>query len=144
MLAVLLSGLLLLGWDLAMGWIYPQRGSPAVTEQTAPAPEAPAPEAPAPEAKATHTREGGLNDPAQIAEEKRDLASALKSPARVPIQAPGLSGSINLVGAVLDDLTVNRHRASRARSRTGRSQSCTSRARSSRADHQGAQPAARR
>ena len=101
MLAVVLSGLLLLGWDFAMRWIYPQPAKPVVTEQAA-----------VEEPKVKRTREGGLMDPAQVAEENRQLALDLKAPGRIPIKAPGLSGSISPVGAVIDDLTINRHRAS--------------------------------
>ena len=104
--AVVLSGLLLLGWDFAMRWFYPQPAQPVRTERVE---ASQASGTPAGQAK--HTREGGLTDAADIAEEERDLATALKSPARVRITAPGLSGSINLTGAMLDDLTINRHRA---------------------------------
>lgn len=104
--AVVLSGLLLLGWDFAMRWFYPAPAHTAPVEQVQqdanPA---------SPSATVKRTREGGLTDTADIVEEERDLATALKSPARVAIAAPGLSGSINLTGAMLDDLTINRHRA---------------------------------
>lgn len=100
-MAIVLSGLLLLGWDYAMRWFYPQPAKTAVAEQTVPVEAAPV----------KHTREGGLTDASDIALEKRDLATALKSPARVPIVAPGLKGSINLTGAVIDDLSITRHRA---------------------------------
>jgi YidC/Oxa1 family membrane protein insertase len=100
MLAVVLSGLLLLGWDFAMRWIYPQPEKP-VAEQ-----------AKVEEQKVARTREGGLMDLAQVAQENRLLALDLKAPGRIPIKAPGLSGSISPVGAVIDDLTINRHRAS--------------------------------
>ena len=103
-LAVLLSGLLLFGSEYAIRWFYPNAGKPAVT-QKADAPAASAAVKPKP------TREGGLTDPVQIAEEARDLVTALKSPGRVPIDAPGLAGSVNPVGAVIDDLTIRRHRA---------------------------------
>lgn len=100
LLAVLLSGLLLLGWDFALRWVYPQTDKPVATQQ-----------AKTPEGKIKRTREGGLLDPAQIALEQRDLALDLHAPGRIPIKAPGLSGSISPVGAVIDDLTINRHRA---------------------------------
>ena len=103
-LAVVLSGLLLFGWDLAMRWFYPHRANQ--TAQTT-APQATAGQG----ATAKHTREGGLTDVADIALEEKDLASVLKSPERVAIKAPGLSGSINLAGGAIDDLTLNRHRA---------------------------------
>ena len=57
------------------------------------------------------TREGGLTNVNDQALEARELATALAPAARVAVAAPGLSGSINLVGGVVDDLTLNRHRA---------------------------------
>lgn len=104
--AVVLSGLLLLGWDFAMRWFYPQPSRPVATAHVD-ANQASGSSA----GQVKRTREGGLTDAADIAEEERDLATELKAPARVPIAAPGLSGSINLTGAVIDDLTINRHRA---------------------------------
>ncbi|WP_022676810.1 membrane protein insertase YidC, partial [Novosphingobium sp. B-7] len=56
------------------------------------------------------TREGGLQAPADVALEQKDLAQELAAGNRVPIDAPGLKGSINLVGGVVDDLTLVRHR----------------------------------
>ncbi len=101
-LAVVLTGLILFGWDAAMRHFYPQAHKP-VAAATAGAAVAAKPSA--------TTREGGLTSAADIAAEAKDLSSALKSGGRVPIVAPGLSGSINLIGAVLDDLTTNRHTA---------------------------------
>ena len=100
-LAVVLTGLLLLGWEVVMRWVYPQPATP-LTEQAA---------APASSATPKPTREGGLTDPAAIALEQKDLASALAVPGRVKIDAPSVRGSINLTGALLDDLTLNRHTA---------------------------------
>ena len=57
------------------------------------------------------TREGGLTNVSDQALEARELATVLSPASRVAIAAPGLSGSINLVGGVVDDLTLNRHRA---------------------------------
>ncbi|MFN6934583.1 MAG: membrane protein insertase YidC [Tsuneonella sp.] len=101
LLAVVLCGLLLFGWDAMMNQFYPQPDKPAVTA-TADASTAGTATSPA-------TREGGLSDPAAVALEKRDLATALKSPQRVRISAPQVSGSIDLVGARIDDLTLTAH-----------------------------------
>ena len=38
------------------------------------------------------------------------MDETLDDPVRIPIRAPGLSGSINPVGARVDDLTLNAHR----------------------------------
>lgn len=99
MIALVLTALMLFGWDAATRYFYPQADKPVVAA-TAAAGDAPAP-----------TREGGLTSPADIAAEARDLKTALGSGQRVPIAAPGLSGSINLAGALVDDLTTNRHTA---------------------------------
>ena len=100
-LAVLLTALILFGWDAGMRYYYPPASKPAAAASSS--------AAAAPEAAVKHTREGGLTSAADIALEARDLKGALAAPGRVPIAAPGLSGSINPVGAVLDDLTANRH-----------------------------------
>lgn len=104
-MAVILTGLLLIGWEAAMRWFYPE---PAVKPQVA----ATAPAATATDAgsKPKATREGGLQNAADVALEKKDLAQELAAGHRVPIDAPGLKGSINLKGAMVDDVTLVRHR----------------------------------
>ncbi|MDE8653950.1 membrane protein insertase YidC [Novosphingobium album (ex Liu et al. 2023)] len=102
LLAVLLTALVLFGWDYGVGYFYPQ------SKQARPVAEQQQREIAASAGKPT--REGGLRDAADIALERQDLKTALASPGRVPIAAPGLSGSINLRGALLDDLVLNRHR----------------------------------
>jgi YidC/Oxa1 family membrane protein insertase len=99
MLALVLMAVLLFGWDAAMSYFYPQAKAPR------PAASAAASEAAAP------TREGGLTSAADIAAEARDLKTVLAKGGRVPIAAPGLSGSISLAGGLIDDLTTNRHTA---------------------------------
>ena len=103
-LAVVLCGLLLFGWDAAINYIYPKPATPAKVEATTTA------AADGDAKKVVRTREGGLTDPAAEALEKRDLATVLKSPQRVAIAAPELAGSIDLVGARIDDLTLTTHR----------------------------------
>ncbi|MBA4355570.1 MAG: membrane protein insertase YidC, partial [Novosphingobium sp.] len=103
-LAVVLTGLLLLGWDSAMSWFYPQ----AAKKPVAQAPASPA----APAGAAKPTREGGLRNAADVALEKKDLRAELAAGHRVVIDAPGLQGSINLKGALVDDVTLVRHRES--------------------------------
>ncbi len=103
-LAVLLTALILFGWDAGMRYLYPNadKAKPAAAASASPAPEA----------SAKPTREGGLTSAADQALEARDLQTALNPATRVPIQAPGLSGSISLAGGVIDDLVTNRHTAS--------------------------------
>jgi YidC/Oxa1 family membrane protein insertase len=102
-LAVLLTALILFGWDAALKYFYPNAhmAAPAASASSAPPADAPV----------KHTREGGLTSDADVALEARDLKVALASPGRIAIAAPGLSGSINPVGAVLDDLSATRHTA---------------------------------
>ncbi|MBA4161026.1 MAG: membrane protein insertase YidC, partial [Novosphingobium sp.] len=97
-LAGVLSVLILLGWNWAMAYFYPQ------------ASKAPAPAASAPAAAPAPAAAGAVPAAGQAAPAK-DLKTALSAATRVPIAAPGLSGSINLLGGVVDDLTTNRHTA---------------------------------
>ena len=106
-LTVVLMGLLLIGWDYGLRYFYPQTAQKPKAVASAPATPATGDAAPA-----KPTREGGLQSPADVALEKQDLAQALASSQRVAIDAPGLKGSINLTGAVVDDLTLARHRES--------------------------------
>jgi len=99
-LAVGLSLVLLLGFDFVMSWFYPQPASEAVTTQA----DTPVQRA------AEHTREGGLTNPAEIEEEIRDVQTALAVPGRIAIDAPEVAGSINPVGARVDDIVLKTHR----------------------------------
>ena len=108
-LAVLLTGLLLFGWDAGVRYFYPQADKPKVAATATPSGSTPAaPDAPQ---SGKPTREGGLTNPADIALEAKDLKTALATGGRVPVAAPGLSGSISLTGGIVDDLTTNRHTA---------------------------------
>ncbi|KMS54401.1 membrane protein insertase YidC [Novosphingobium barchaimii LL02] len=105
-LAVLLTALVLFGWEAGVGYFYPQAKTP-VQNVAAGGPDQ------ASNTQATPgkpTREGGLRDAADVALEQQDLKTALAGGGRVAIAAPGLSGSINLTGAIVDDLVLNRHR----------------------------------
>ncbi|HET9630226.1 MAG TPA: membrane protein insertase YidC [Novosphingobium sp.] len=105
-LAILLTIVLIFGWDSAMRYMYPEasRPQPQASEAAAPGADPARTDKP--------TREGGLTNPADVALEAKDLAIALNPAGRVAIAAPGLSGSINLTGALVDDLVTNRHTAS--------------------------------
>ncbi|MCC6926262.1 membrane protein insertase YidC [Novosphingobium sp.] len=104
-LAGVLTLLIFVGWDWGMKYLYPNANKAPVPAASAPAPAASASTSPA------HTREGGLTDAADKALEAKDLKTALNPATRVAIAAPGLSGSINLIGGAVDDLTTNRHTA---------------------------------
>ncbi|RZK00340.1 MAG: membrane protein insertase YidC, partial [Novosphingobium sp.] len=103
-IAVVLTALILFGWDYGVKQVYPNANKPKPVAAAPAAPEAAAPGKP--------TREGGLTNSADIALEARDLKSALATGGRIPVDAPGLAGSINLTGALVDDLTTKRHTAS--------------------------------
>ncbi|MBT8390118.1 MAG: membrane protein insertase YidC, partial [Altererythrobacter sp.] len=101
LLAVALSGLLILGWDMGMRYLYPQASLSGQTEEVAAASEASAP------AGAPGSIETGAAAPAAPV----DLVAALAAPERVRIDAPRVEGSINLVGARIDDIELKDHRA---------------------------------
>jgi YidC/Oxa1 family membrane protein insertase len=102
-IAVVLSLGLLFGFDFLMGRLYPQ---PTVTDPV----RAEVSGAPSTRAAARHIRDGGLVDPAEMAEETRDLTTALATPQRVAIDAPRIAGSINPTGARIDDVVLKDHR----------------------------------
>jgi len=105
-LALVLCAALLFGWDAFVRWYFPQPEQPvAMASEASPASEAAEPAV----RDRQSQREGGLIDPKEIAEEKRDLAAALAEPGRVEIEAPKLAGSISPVGARIDDITLTMH-----------------------------------
>jgi YidC/Oxa1 family membrane protein insertase len=99
--AIVLCLALLLGFDLVVSQLYP---APPPGQQVTAQADAPAPRT------AQHTREGGLVDPTEQAEEARDLTTALAGPGRIAIDAPEIAGSINPVGARIDDIVLKTHR----------------------------------
>ena len=104
LLAVVLCGLLILGWDAGMKYFYPQPDKPAQT--AAASSPAPAGTAAAPAAGASDIGAG------TAAAQPVDLNRSLASAARVKIAAPRLAGSINPVGARIDDVTLTDYRES--------------------------------
>ena len=92
--AVVLCLALLLGFDMVMGQLYPQ---PAPSEQVTPEADTPTQRA------VQHTREGGLADPLEQAEEVRDLRTALASTNRIAISKHiPQHADINLVDEITD------------------------------------------
>jgi YidC/Oxa1 family membrane protein insertase len=109
LLAVALCGILILGWDAGVRYFYPQADQPAAVEQSSQsAAVSNVPGTPA-TAGATSGQIGDAEAPANV---PVDLAQALASPARVRIDGPRVEGSINLVGARLDDIELKDHRDS--------------------------------
>ncbi|MFN4039509.1 MAG: membrane protein insertase YidC [Erythrobacter sp.] len=109
LLAVVLSGLLILGWDIGMRYFYPEASLTASMDKPAATASATAP--------ATATAAAGV-DGAEIGEGaaiRRDLASAIASAGRVTIDTPRLAGSINSVGLRVDDIVLKDHRESVAK-----------------------------
>ena len=106
LLAVVLCGLLILGWDAGMKYFYPQPERPAATA-AAPAPAVTAPAAPG--AVAAPGGAAGIDAPA-AATRPVDLARSLAAELRIRIDAPRIAGSINPVGARIDDVTLTDYR----------------------------------
>ena len=104
LLAVVLSGLLILGWDLGMRYFYPDA---AISAQSTPA-EAVAGAPGTDEGTAPAAGAGNLGGDAAAA--KIDLKTALASANRVAIDTPRVAGSINLVGARIDDIVLKDYR----------------------------------
>ena len=90
-LAVVLSAILLFGWDFAMSRLYPEA---AIAGQQAEQPAAAPAALPAGEAAAPRVT----------------LAGELARPGRIRIDAPEVTGSINPVGARVDDIDLKTHR----------------------------------
>ncbi|AWW72822.1 membrane protein insertase YidC [Erythrobacter sp. KY5] len=103
LLAVVLSGLLILGWDIGMRYFYPQSDVPAPSEIMSGAASDPASADPAAPASAGTPGDLGEGDQATG---PADLDIELASETRVTIDAPRVAGSINLVGARVDDLVL--------------------------------------
>ena len=101
-LAIVLCAVLLFGWDFIVSRMYPQPASLEQAERI----DAPTQRA------AKHAREGGRVDPAEMAQEVRELNTELAAPGRVPIDAPEIAGSLNPIGARVDDILLKTHRQS--------------------------------
>ena len=99
LLAFGLSALLLLGWSFAMEYFYPNANEPEPVTQVAPG-----------EAPGTTRVAGDLPGDAQPAGGPVDVSAALADPRRVVIDTPRLAGSINLVGAKIDDIVLKDYR----------------------------------
>ncbi len=115
-LAVVLSGLVLLGWQYFFNipqmekqraaqqaqqsqMTKPEAGSSTTPQTTTPSPSANAPSATAPSANAPASAQPGSAAPVS-------REAALAATPRVQIESPRLSGSISLKGARIDDLSL--------------------------------------
>ena len=111
LLAVVLSGLLILGWDIGIRYFYPAPPEPEVAEASANASEA---SATTTAGVAASDASGEVGAAAGAPTGPVDLDTALATPTRVEIDAPRVAGSINLVGARLDDLVLKDYNATTA------------------------------
>ncbi|MFN3371224.1 MAG: membrane protein insertase YidC [Sphingomonadaceae bacterium] len=110
-LAVLLSALVLFGWSFLVERIMPAPPPAA----TAPAAQPGAPAAPAPTADGPLLPDAGpaaAPVAAGPATPPRSLSELIAASPRVAIETPRLRGSINLVGARIDDLVLLDHTTS--------------------------------
>jgi len=99
LLAVVLSGLLILGWDVGMRYFYPEASLSAPMDPDTSSGVATAPAA---AVKGDLGSEGGAR--------KVNLKTELASPNRVAIDTPRVAGSINLAGARIDDIVLKDYR----------------------------------
>lgn len=107
LLAVVLSGLLILGWDVGMRYIYPAPPEPVVA-----AAETSESQAAGAAAAAGTASSGGANvAETEVPTGPLTLESALAASTRVNIDAPRVAGSINLMGARVDDLLLKDYNA---------------------------------
>ncbi len=96
-LAVLLSGLLILGWDVGIRYFYPEAALTAPAE-------------PAKPAKAGTAASAGDLGGEGAGSRKATLKGSLASGNRVVIDTPRVAGSINLIGARIDDIVLKDYR----------------------------------
>ena len=104
LLAVVMCGLLIFGWDAAMQYFYPQPDRP-VAEARADTEVSATPTATA--SAPAGALDTGDSAPAQ----EVDLDRAVASADRVRIDGPRVSGTVNPIGARLDDLSLKDHGA---------------------------------
>ncbi|WP_411340424.1 membrane protein insertase YidC [Sphingopyxis sp. J-6] len=107
--AILLSVAILLGWNFVAEKFFPTPAKPDVTKTVAGTGGAPATTPAAqgqPSALPTPGAPAAASAPAAI----RPIETVLREGQRIPIETPALSGSINLVGARIDDITLTKYR----------------------------------
>lgn len=101
--ALLLSAAILLGWNFVSQTFFPTPKKPDVTTTVAGPTGAAAPGTPA------ALPEPGVPAPT-TAQAIRPVEAVLAGGNRVPIATPAIQGSINLVGARIDDITLSKYR----------------------------------
>ena len=111
--AILLSVLILIGWNFIAERFFPAPPPPKAAPKTAAATAAPPPASG--ELGAPQTAAPAAAAPAPAAQGPRSLAAALAEGGRIRIETPKLKGSLNTVGARIDDLTLTNYRQSLAK-----------------------------
>ncbi|KEO88582.1 membrane protein insertase YidC [Erythrobacter longus] len=111
LLAVLLSGLLILGWDVGMRYFYPAPPEADVAEANLDAQASSTAEPAGAATAGASTASNAVSGEAEPQSGPVDLKTALAAQARVKIDAPSVAGSINLVGARIDDLVLKNYNA---------------------------------
>ncbi len=93
-LATLIAALILFGWPMVMGKFFPEsvKNTPTATAANG--------------ATTAASTPGAAAAPVTTAPRAQNLATALASGGRIPIETPTLRGSINLTGARIDDLVL--------------------------------------
>ena len=112
LLAFVLSGLLILGWDVGMNYFYPQPVVEAEEASDIPGGTVAAAAPGSTSAQPGQTGSSSDLDARPSASGPVELKDALSGDARVTIDAPRIAGSINLVGARVDDIVLKDHKES--------------------------------
>ncbi|MBB6426663.1 membrane protein insertase YidC [Sphingopyxis sp. JAI128] len=106
--AILLSVAILIGWNFVSEKFFPTPDKPDVTKTVAGANGAPA------ATPATQGQPSALPAPgapaAAAPQAIRPVDAVLAEGQRIPIETPAIKGSINLVGARVDDITLSKYR----------------------------------
>ena len=106
--AILLSVAILIGWNFVSETFFPTPDKPDVTKTVAGANGAPA-AAPAAQGQPSALPTAGVPTAAPT-QAIRPVETVLAAGNRVPIETPAINGSINLVGARIDDITLTKYR----------------------------------
>jgi YidC/Oxa1 family membrane protein insertase len=104
--AILLSAAILLGWSFVSDKFFPTPAKPDVTKTVAGSPTATTATPGQPAALPTP----GTATAAPGAQAIVPVEAAVASANRIPIETPAVAGSINLVGARIDDITLTKYR----------------------------------
>ena len=106
LLAFMLSALLIFGWGSFVDYLYPQPDLPVEEASNLPGGTAGG----AASSASGSSANGVDATQAQADSGPRELDAALADPQRVAIDAPKIAGSINLIGAQIDDIVLKDHR----------------------------------